>query len=261
MARIAPVGSPAPEEPVWPAVASASCTLGKTCNHVPRAVGRNDFFSGKLQYPVAPDVYPGMDTLTAIDADLPAQDRALTAIIARERGRLGSFIRRRVADPGDAEDILQEVLFELVQSTRLLRPIEEAGAWLFRVARNRIIDRFRARRGAVLPQPVAPQERDEDDATLEDLLPSAEDGPEARYARRVLLDEIDAALDELAPEQREVFVAHELEGRSFRELAEESGLSINTLLARKRYAVRHLRVRLQHIHDAMQDHDGQEGRS
>jgi len=197
------------------------------------------------------NVYPYMDTLTALQPDILAQNRELTALIARERGRLGSFIRRRVADPGEAEDILQEVLFELVQSTRLLRPIEQVGAWLFRVARNRIIDRFR-RAPRTPTRGAMDADGDADDgATLEDLLPAADAGPEARYARRVLLEEIEAALEELPAGQREVFVAHELEGRSFRELAEASGLGINTLLARKRYAVQHLRARLQQLHDEL----------
>jgi RNA polymerase sigma factor (sigma-70 family) len=216
-----------------------------------RSSGQRKISLPAPQFSGLPNVYPGMSSLTALQADIPAQNRDLTAVIARERSRLGSFIRRRVADPGEAEDILQEVLFELVESTRLLRPIEQVGAWLFRVARNRIIDRFRAARAAPWAQPVT-AEGEDDGATLEDLLPAADGGPEARYARRVLLEEIEAALEELPAGQREVFVAHELEGRSFRDLAEESGLNINTLLARKRYAVRHLRARLQRIHDELQ---------
>lgn len=176
------------------------------------------------------------------------QDRNITAVIERERGRLRSFIGRRVSDPGDVDDILQDVFFELVAASRLLQPIEQVGAWLFRVARNRIVDRFR--RKSVEPTKFEGSSAivDEDEPSLEELLPSPDAGPEARYARRLLLEELDAALEELPAAQREVFVAHELEGRSFRELASETGLSINTLLARKRYAVLHLRDRLQAIH-------------
>jgi RNA polymerase sigma factor (sigma-70 family) len=165
------------------------------------------------------------------------EDRQLAETVARESGRLRNFIRRSVARE-DVEDVLQDVFFELVEARRLMKPIEQAGAWLFRVARNRIIDRFRKKR----PEPADP-------ASLEDLLPSPDAGPEAVYARRVLLEEIEAALEELPDEQRFVFVAHELEGRSFRELAKETGVSLNTLLSRKRYAVLHLRRRLQSIYD------------
>jgi len=177
------------------------------------------------------------------------QNRHITEIFTREQFRLRSFIRRRVFDEGEAEDILQEVFYELVQAYRLMKPIEQAGAWLFRVAKNRIIDRFRKR------QPEAVLDRDfrrESEAEMfpwEELLPSPDAGPEAAYAREVLLVEIDAALDELPKEQREVFIAHELEGRSFNELAAATGLSVNTLISRKHYAVLHLRERLRDIHD------------
>jgi RNA polymerase sigma factor (sigma-70 family) len=168
------------------------------------------------------------------------QDRRIAETIERERGRLRRFIEGRVPDRWDAEDILQDVFFELVEAYRLVKPIEEAGAWLFRVAHNRIIDRFRKKR----PEPLTEARR-----SLEDLLPSPDAGPEAAYARSVLLDELDAALDELPEEQRFAFVAHELEGRSFRELAAETGVPVNTLLSRKHTAVRHLRRRLQGIYD------------
>lgn len=168
---------------------------------------------------------------------MPDEDRQLAETIAREGGRLRNFIRARVARE-DVEDVLQDVFFELVEARRLMKPIEQAGAWLFTVARNRIIDRFRKKK----PEPVDP-------ASLQDLLPSPDAGPEAAYARRVLLEEIEAALEELPEEQRFVFVAHELQGHSFRELAEETGVSLNTLLSRKRYAVLHLRRRLQSIYD------------
>ena len=177
------------------------------------------------------------------------QDRKLAETVERERGRLRNFIRRRVPDEADAEDILQDVFYELVEAYRLMKPIEQAGAWLFRVARNRIIDRFRKKK----PEPIsAVQVAGKEGAgalTIEDLLPSPEAGPEAEYARAVLLDELDAALEELPDDQREVFVAHEIEGLSFKEISAETGVSVNTLLSRKHHAVLHLRRRLQSIYD------------
>ncbi|MGE5277059.1 MAG: RNA polymerase sigma factor [Acidobacteriota bacterium] len=178
------------------------------------------------------------------------QDRRIAEAVERERGRLRNFIRKRLPGREDVEDVLQDVFFELVEAYRLMKPIEEVGAWLFRVARNRIIDRFR-KKGPGSPTAAAPIPEDEggDIASLEDLLPSPDAGPEAAYARSLLLEEIDRALDELPEEQRDVFVAHELEGRSFRELAAETGVAVNTLLSRKHYAVLHLRRRLQRIYD------------
>jgi RNA polymerase sigma factor (sigma-70 family) len=176
------------------------------------------------------------------------QDQRITAAIKQEQGRLRNFVRKRVADEGDAEDILQDVFYELVAASRLMQPIEQVSAWMFRVARNRIIDRFRKKRVAATGDPPAVAE-DEEPLLLEDLLPSPDAGPDAAYARGVLLDELDAALDELPAEQREVFVSHEMEGRSFKELAEETGVNVNTLLARKHYAVLYLRKRLRAIHD------------
>jgi len=178
--------------------------------------------------------------------EVTAEDRGLDETIERERRRLRNFIRTRVADIDDAEDILQDAFFELVEATRLMKPIANLSGWLFRVARNRITDRFRRKRAdQSTDEPVAGEE----DLLFEDLLPSPDAGPEAAYARQVLLQELDAALDELPDEQRDVFVAHEVEGRSFKELAEDTGLSINTLLARKHYAVVRLRRRLQAIYD------------
>ena len=176
------------------------------------------------------------------------QDRQISEVVAEQRTRLRNFIRRRVPDPADAEDIVQEVFYELVEANRLLMPIEHVTGWLFRVARNRITDLFRKKK----PEPFSDAAVvDEDGALLqiEDLLPSPDAGPEALYFRSVLLDELEMALEELPDEQREVFVAHEFEGRSFRELSAETGVSVNTLLSRKRYAVLHLRERLQSIHD------------
>ena len=176
------------------------------------------------------------------------QDQRISEVVKREQSRLGNFIRRRVPDPRDAEDILQEVFYELVEANRLLMPIDHVTGWLFRVARNRIIDLFRKKK----PESFSDSTVEDDDGELlqlEDLLPSPDAGPEALYARGVLLDELEAALDELPEEQREVFVAHELEGRSFKQMAAETGVSVNTLLSRKRYAVLHLRERLQGIYD------------
>jgi RNA polymerase sigma factor (sigma-70 family) len=175
------------------------------------------------------------------------QDRQISEAVERERSRLRNFIRRRVSDPGDVEDILQDVFFEFVETYRLMKPIEQAGAWLFRVASNRIIDGFRKKKPDLL-EDLAPTGEDGETLSIEELLPSPDAGPEAAYARGVLLDELEAALEELPSEQREVFIAHEIEGRSFKELAAETGLRVNTLLSRKRYAVLHLRDRLQSVY-------------
>ncbi len=184
------------------------------------------------------------------------QERSISAEIARQSPRLRNFVRRRVADAADAEDILQDVLFELVESYRLPRPVEQVGAWLFRVARNRITDFFRKKRPEALAD-VAGIGADESDlGAIEELLPSIVSGPEADFARGVLLEELDAALDELPPEQREVFVAHEIEGQSFKEIAARTGVGVNTLLSRKHYAVLHLRKRLQAIYDEFIDTGG-----
>jgi RNA polymerase sigma factor (sigma-70 family) len=189
-----------------------------------------------------------MDALS-IEPMTEEQNDRISAAIAREQSRLRNFIRKQVVDESDAEDILQEVFYELVQAYRLMRPIEQVGAWLFRVARNRITDRFRKRRVEPLQHSTVKEAEDGEQLSLEDLLPSPDAGPEAAYAREVLLEELDAALDELPEEQREVFVAHELEGRSFNDLAAATGLSLNTLLSRKHYAVLHLRRRLRAIYD------------
>jgi len=174
------------------------------------------------------------------------QNRRIGEVIQREGRKLLRFIRRRVKDQTDAEDILQEVFYELTEAYRLMKPIEEAGAWLYRVARNRIIDRFRKKQ----PEPFGAILDGEDEGLRwEDLLPSPDAGPEAAYARGVLLEELAAALEELPEEQREVLVAHEMEGRSFKQIAGETGVGVNTLLSRKRYAVLHLRRRLKAIYE------------
>ena len=176
------------------------------------------------------------------------QDRQISEIIAQQRSRLRNFIRRRVPDPSDAEDIVQEVFYELVEANRLLMPIEHVTGWLFRVARNRITDLLRKKKPVAFSDAAVEGEGGEV-LQFEDLLPSPDAGPEALYFRNVLLDELELALDDLPDDQRDVFVAHELEGRSFKQMAAETGVSVNTLLSRKRYAVLHLRERLQTIYD------------
>jgi RNA polymerase sigma factor (sigma-70 family) len=180
------------------------------------------------------------------------QDERITEVVTREQSRLRSFIRRRVPDPRDAEDILQDVFYELVEANRRLMPIHQVTGWLFRVARNRITDLFRRRRPERFSDAAVAHE-DDDLLRLEDVLPSPDAGPEALYERHVLLDELESAIGELPPEQREVFVAYELEGRSFKEMAAETGVSVNTLLSRKRYAVLHLRERLKSIYDELRE--------
>jgi RNA polymerase sigma factor (sigma-70 family) len=190
-----------------------------------------------------------MEEALNIPRQTAEQNRQIAAVVQRERARLRNFVRKRVPDAGDAEDILQDVLYELVESYRLMHPIEHAGAWLYRVARNRIVDFFRKKRLVALGDVLAERADDEGVLTLADLLPSPDAGPEAAYARGVLLQELNAALEELPEEQREVFIAHQIDGRSFKELADDTGVGLNTLLSRKRYAVLHLRRRLQAIYD------------
>jgi RNA polymerase sigma factor (sigma-70 family) len=176
------------------------------------------------------------------------QDRLFSEVMERTRPRLRSFIRRYVGDPGEAEDILQDIFFELLEAYRMMKPIEHVTAWLFRVARNRIVDLFRRRRSYSLNDQAGSTDEDSP-LTLEDLLPSADDGPDAAYARRVMLDALEDALEELPAEQREIFLAHEVAGTTFKEYAAATGVSINTLLSRKRYAVQHLRRRLQLLYE------------
>jgi RNA polymerase sigma factor (sigma-70 family) len=176
----------------------------------------------------------------ALDPDQPLVD-----VVSREQSRLLRFIRRRVPDARDAEDILQDVFAELVEANRLLMPIDHVTGWLFRVARNRITDLFRKKRPEPLPVPPG----SDDGPGFEGLLPALDGGPDAEYARQLLLEALKDAIDELPQEQRAVFVAHEIEGRSFKDLANETGVSVNTLLSRKHYAVQRLRRRLQAVHD------------
>ena len=186
----------------------------------------------------------GRSTMQSREWTIDEQDRLIAAAVERDEPRLRSFIRRRVLDMGDAEDVLQDVFYELTEAYRMMKPVEQVTAWLYRVARNRITDLFRRKTAVSLSE----RADDEDGSReLEDLLPSPDAGPDAIYARNVLLEALDEALSELPEEQREVFVAHELMGQSFKELAEETGVSVNTLLSRKRYAVLHLRERLQEL--------------
>src|SRR5215510_55344 len=197
-----------------------------------------------------------MDSKLGPDGTMAAHDRSVSEAFMRERARLRSFIRKRVPDPADAEDLLQEVFYELVQAARLVQPVEHVGAWLFRVTRNRITDLFRRTKSVQIEAPESipiAESAELGEPFFEDLLPAADGGPEAVYARRLLLEELDAALDELPEEQRSVFIAHELEGQSFKELARETDTSVNTLLSRKRYAVLHLRQRLRAIYDEFVD--------
>src|SRR6266536_3382281 len=185
--------------------------------------------------------------LEAGEAMTGQQDRQISEAVEQQRGRLRNFIRSRVPDPSDAEDILQDVFYELVAAYRLMKPVEQAGAWLFQVARKRIIDRFRRQQRET---PRASSAADDEDAlSLEEMLPSPDAGPDVSFARGVLMEEIEAALEELPPEQREVFIANEIEGRTFAEIAAETGMSINTLLSRKRYAVLYLRRHLRNVYE------------
>lgn len=181
------------------------------------------------------------------------QDERISEAIERERSRLRNFIRKRVVDPHDADDILQDVFYELVEAYRLMKPVEQVTAWLFRVTRNRIADLFRKKKREALRNELAPIGEDGEILQLEDLLPSRDAGPEAAYVRSLLVEELDAALDELPEEQREVFIAHELMGYSFKELAAQTGVSVNTLLSRKHYAILHLRERLQDIYEEFKE--------
>jgi RNA polymerase sigma factor (sigma-70 family) len=191
----------------------------------------------------------GMERALKLEETLAEQDRRIDDAVRRDRARLRNFIRRRVTDEGEAEEIPQEVFYELVEAYRLMKPIEQVSAWLFRVARNRITDLFRKKKPVAFSEVPAAVTENGEALHLEELLPSPDGGPDATYARSVLIEELDAALDELPAEQREAFVAHEIEGRSFKELAAETGLSVNALVLRKHYAVQHLRQRLAAIYD------------
>lgn len=181
------------------------------------------------------------------------QDQKISEAIARDEARLRSFIRRRVPDRSEAEDILQDVFYELVEAYRMMKPVEQVTAWLFRVARNRIIDLFRRKQREAARMEPDSRTEDGDAQSLEELLPAPEAGPDSAYARKVLLEELDLALDELPPEQKDAFVAHELMGYSFKQLSEEYGVGVSTLISRKHYAVKHLRERLRDIYEEFRD--------
>ena len=189
-----------------------------------------------------------MNEAARLDEMVFEQDQRISEVVTREQARLRNFIRRRVPDPRDAEEVLQEVFYELVEANRLLMPIEHVTGWLFRVARNRITDLFRKKKPESFSG-MAVEDEDGDLLRLEDILLSPDDGPDGLYLRSMLLDELELAINELPPDQREVFVAHEIDGISFKQMAAETGGNVNTLLARKRYAVRRLRERLQSIHE------------
>jgi RNA polymerase sigma factor (sigma-70 family) len=186
--------------------------------------------------------------MPARDWTVDQQDQLIAEALERDQPRLRSFIRKRVLDMSDAEDVLQDVFYELTATYRMMKPVEQVTAWLYRVARNRIADLFRRQRAVSLSEPL---EAGEGSPALEDLLPSLDAGPDALYARNLMLEAVDEALDELPENQREVFVAHEWMGKRFKQLAEETGESVNTLLSRKRYAVLHLRKRLQQIQESL----------
>jgi RNA polymerase sigma factor (sigma-70 family) len=189
-----------------------------------------------------------MDEPSSITS-MTEQDRQISEIIAEERSRLRNFIRKRVPNEADAEDILQEVFYELIEAYRLVEPVQRWSAWLFRVARNRIIDLFRKKRLDAFGSDSVTVSGEGEPLRLEEVLTSPAAGPAEAYARTVLLEELEEALDELPPEQREVFIAHEIEGCSFKEIAARTGVRVNTLLSRKHYAVVHLRHRLQAIYE------------
>ena len=199
-----------------------------------------------LQYLLFPFVNPCVSQMPQ-PLSIAEQDAFIAATVQRDEPRLRSFIRNRVLDTGEAEDILQDVFYEFVQTYRLMKPVEQVTAWLYRVARNRITDLFRKQKPGSLNEPVG----EDEGATLEDLIPSPDAGPDALYARAVMLEALDEALDELPEEQREAFVAHEILGRSFKELSEETATPVNTLLSRKRYAVLHLRERLTELQQSI----------
>jgi RNA polymerase sigma factor (sigma-70 family) len=193
----------------------------------------------------------GLDERGDVRVEESIEERAnerIEDVLAREGGRLRSFIRRRVADAADVEDVLQDVLFELVRANRMLVPIEFVTGWLFRVARNRITDLFRKQKPEAWADAGGVDEMGEP-RLLEEMLPTPEDGPEAMAMRRALLDELERAIGALPEDQRAVFVAHEIEGLSFKEIAEETGVNVNTLLSRKRLAVIQLRRRLKRVHE------------
>jgi RNA polymerase sigma factor (sigma-70 family) len=175
------------------------------------------------------------------------QKEKIGLTVQQERRRLLDFIRKRIPDEDDAEDILQDVFYQFTESF-MLQPIEQVSAWLFRAARNRITDLFRKKKSIPFSRTFTPHDDEDDSFSINDLLPDPADGPEAIYARKIVVTELMDALDELPVEQREAFVMSEIENKSFKEMAEITGEGVNTLLSRKRYAVLFLRERLQNLY-------------
>ena len=190
------------------------------------------------------------NAVLAVPATQDSKNQTLKVAFQDEKQRLLAFIRKRVPEKTDAEDILQDVFYQLAETFNVLEPIEQISAWLFRVARNKIIDRYRKKKPESLEQYLNTGE-DEESWNLSRLLFDPQDGPENTYTRTRVWDALAEALDELPTEQRDVFVWHELEGKSFKDISEETGVTVNTLLSRKRYAVLHLRKRLESLYDEM----------
>ncbi len=177
-------------------------------------------------------------------AYLPEQNKDIERVLRNERGKLLNFIRARIPQDEDAEDVLQDVFYQFIQSYRLMQPIEKVSSWLFTVARNKIADLFRKKKPVNFSKLEVRRDDDDESPSFIDLLPTKEDGPEGEYIRELAMEIMDEALEELPEEQRQAFVWHELEGMSFKEMSEMSGETVNTWLSRKRYAVLHLRERL-----------------
>lgn len=178
-----------------------------------------------------------------------AQNHEIGNELLRQRNKLLSFIQKRVPDRDEAEDILQDVFYQFIESYRLMKPVEQAGAWLYRVARNRITDRFRKKKPERLGALAGGRDENDEPLLLADLLPTDLDSPETKMMNEMLMEELTDALDQLPKAQKEIFIQHEIEGKSFAEIAEETGESINTLLSRKRYAVIFLREKLKNVYN------------
>jgi RNA polymerase sigma factor (sigma-70 family) len=179
-----------------------------------------------------------------------AQNESIGEVVRENGKRLFDFIRHRVNEEEEAEDIYQDVMFELTNAYRMMQPIEKIAAWLYRVARNKITDKYRKKRPDLLQDKVFISD-DDDHLYLEDLLRSTEESPDKDFDQALIQQALEEALDELPKEQRDVFIQHELEGISFNEIAEATGVTVNTLLSRKRYAVLHLREKLRSLYEEL----------
>jgi len=186
-----------------------------------------------------------MDDALVNPAMALSPNQRLASVVAQQQQRLWAFVRRQVSVASDAEDIVQEVFAELLEAYRLMKPIERVGSWLMRVARNRLIDRYRVS-GRTLPL--------EEDAQLDipALIGADGSGPESEYRRALLADALEQAIENLPVEQRRVFVAHEIAGQTFKDIAAESGIPVNTLLGRKHAAVLQLRETLRDFYDELE---------